>query len=70
MHGALGEGAAVGSRAGRGRRGGRYRVVTHVCGQQQGPGRAQGGLGGAWGGQADDVLVASQDDGFGWLSLS
>ncbi|MBO2956507.1 MBL fold metallo-hydrolase [Burkholderia pseudomallei] len=48
----------------------RHLVAAHLSQQNNAPALAQAALAAALGGQADDVLVASQDDGFGWLSLS
>ncbi|KVE34920.1 MBL fold metallo-hydrolase [Burkholderia sp. BDU5] len=47
----------------------RHLVAAHLSQQNNSPALAQAALSAALGGGVGDVIVASQDDGFGWLSL-
>ncbi|KLU21887.1 beta-lactamase [Caballeronia mineralivorans PML1(12)] len=69
MHGHLNNDAAAGILAALDRSKLRHLVAAHLSQQNNLPELAQAALAAVLGGTAADVMVATQADGFGWLSL-
>jgi len=69
MHGHLNNDAAAGILAALDRSKLRHLVAAHLSRENNLPELAQAALAAVLGGTAADVVVATQADGFGWLSL-